>query len=42
MERYGLTADQAMQTLAQATMQTDAKIRHIADDLVRNGEFPRG
>jgi GAF domain-containing protein len=46
IERYKLTPDEAFQLLAQASMSTNRKVRDIADDLVRTGEFavaaPRG
>jgi hypothetical protein len=40
MERYKLTADQAFQLLARASMTTNRKVRDIADHLVRTGELP--
>jgi GAF domain-containing protein len=40
MERHKLTADQAFQLLATASMNSNRKVRHVADDLVRTGEFP--
>jgi GAF domain-containing protein len=42
MERYKLTADQAFQLLAQASMHANRKVRDIADDLVRTGALPSG
>jgi GAF domain-containing protein len=39
IERYKLTADQAFQFLAQASMKANRKLRDIADDLVRTGEL---
>jgi GAF domain-containing protein len=39
IERYKLTADQAFQLLAQASMKANRKLRDIADDLVRTGEL---
>jgi GAF domain-containing protein len=39
MERYKVTADQAFQLLARASMTTNRKLRDIADDLVRTGEL---
>ena len=39
IERYKLTADQAFQLLARASMTTNRKLRDIADDLVRTGEL---
>jgi AmiR/NasT family two-component response regulator len=41
MERGRLTADQAFQALAQASMRTNRKLRDIADHLVTTGELPR-
>ena len=41
MERYELTADQATQALSRAARHTGTKVRDIAYDLVRTGEFPR-
>jgi GAF domain-containing protein len=40
MERHKLTADQAFQALAQASMHTNRKLRDVADHLVATGEFP--
>jgi len=42
MERYKLTADQAFQALARVSMQTNTRVRKVADDLVRTGDFPLG
>jgi AmiR/NasT family two-component response regulator len=39
MERYKVTADQAFQALARASMTANRKVRDIADDLVRTGVF---
>jgi GAF domain-containing protein len=39
MERYKLTADQAFQLLARASMHHNRKLRDVADELVRTGEF---
>ena len=39
MERHKLTADQAFQLLAGASMRTNRKLRDIAEHLVRTGEF---
>jgi GAF domain-containing protein len=39
MERYKLTADQAFQMLAQASMRANTKLRSIAENLVETGEF---
>ncbi|WP_212719071.1 GAF and ANTAR domain-containing protein, partial [Blastococcus sp. CCUG 61487] len=40
IERFGLTADQAFQTLARVSMQTNSKLRDVADRLVMTGELP--
>jgi AmiR/NasT family two-component response regulator len=40
VERYRLTPDQALQLLARASMNANRKVRDVADDLVRTGEFP--
>jgi AmiR/NasT family two-component response regulator len=40
MERHKLTADQALQALAQASMHTNRKVRDVADHLVATGELP--
>jgi GAF domain-containing protein len=40
MERYKLTADQAFQLLAGASMQTNTKLRTVADQLVLTGKLP--
>jgi GAF domain-containing protein len=40
MQRHKLTADQAFQALAQASMHTNRKVRDVADHLVATGEFP--
>lgn len=39
IERYKLTADQAFQLLARASMSTNRKLRDVADHLVRTGEL---
>ncbi len=39
-ERHELTADQAFQLLAQASMRGDTEVRDVADHLVTTGEFP--
>jgi GAF domain-containing protein len=39
MERHELTADQAFQLLARASMTTNRKVRDIADHLVRSDEL---
>ncbi len=40
MERYKVTADQAFQMLAQASMTSHIKVRDLADRLVLTGELP--
>ena len=40
MERHKLTADQAFQLLAQASMHSNRKLRDVADDLVHAVELP--
>jgi GAF domain-containing protein len=40
VERYRLTPDQALQLLARASMTANRKVRDVADELVRTGEFP--
>jgi GAF domain-containing protein len=40
MERYKLTADQAFQALSRASMNSNRKLRHIAEHLVHTGDFP--
>jgi GAF domain-containing protein len=40
MERYKLTAGQAFQVLVRISMQTNRKVRDIADQLVMTGELP--
>jgi GAF domain-containing protein len=39
MERYKLTADQAFQLLARASMTSNRKLRDVADHLVQTGEL---
>ena len=39
MERHRLTADQAFQMLAQASMRTNSKVRDVAEHLVTTGEL---
>jgi len=41
MERYKLTADQSFQLLAQVSMNGNRKLRAVAEELVRTGEFAR-
>jgi len=40
MERHKITADQAFQLLAQASMRANRKLRDVADHLVHTGELP--
>jgi GAF domain-containing protein len=40
IERYKVTPDHAFRLLAVASMNTNRKLRHIADDLVHTGELP--
>jgi GAF domain-containing protein len=40
MERYKMSADQAFQLLASASMNANKKVRDIADHLVSTGELP--
>ncbi len=40
MERLKLTADQAFQALARLSMQSNTKVRDVAEVFVRTGEFP--
>ena len=39
MERHKMTADQAFQVLARISMQTNAKLRSVADQLVTTGDL---
>jgi len=39
MERYKLTPDQALQMLAQASMNANRKVRDVADQLITTGEL---
>ena len=41
MERHKLTADQAFQLLARASMHSNRKVRDVAETLVLTGELPR-
>ena len=41
VERHRLTADQAFQLLAQASMHSNTKVRDVADHLAHTGELPR-
>ena len=40
IERHKLTADQAFQLLVEVSSRTNAKLRGIAEELVRTGELP--
>jgi GAF domain-containing protein len=40
MERFKLTADQAFEALARVSMQTNRKVREVAERLVETGELP--
>jgi AmiR/NasT family two-component response regulator len=40
MERHKLTADRAFHVLARVSMQTNTKVRAVADELVRTGQLP--
>ena len=42
MERFKLTADQAFQALVRVSMETNAKVRDIAEQFVETGELRRG
>ena len=42
MDRHKLTADQAFQVLAQASMKTNRKLYVVADELVHTGDLPPG
>ncbi len=42
MERYKISADLAFQALARVSMQTNTRVRDVADNLVRTGLFPPG
>jgi GAF domain-containing protein len=41
MERHACTADQALQALTRVARETGAKVKQVADTLVRTGEFPQ-
>ncbi|RBY98135.1 antitermination regulator [Blastococcus sp. TF02-8] len=41
MERFRLTADQAFQALARLSMETNTKVRAVAQRVVESGELPR-
>jgi AmiR/NasT family two-component response regulator len=40
MQRHKLTADQAFQVLARASMKVHTKVCKVADHLVHTGELP--
>jgi transcriptional regulator with GAF, ATPase, and Fis domain len=40
MERFRLTADQAFQTLARLSMESNVKLRSVAERVVETGEMP--
>jgi AmiR/NasT family two-component response regulator len=40
MERHKLTADEAFQALARASVHTNRKVRDVAEHLVSTGEIP--
>jgi GAF domain-containing protein len=40
MERFKLTADQAFQALTRVSMETNTKVRDVADRFVETGELP--
>jgi ANTAR domain/GAF domain len=42
MERLKLSADQAFEVLARASMVRNTKLRDVADEVVTTGEFPLG
>jgi hypothetical protein len=42
MERYDLISDAAFQALAAVSMRTNTKVRDIAEQLVRTGDFDEG
>jgi AmiR/NasT family two-component response regulator len=42
MERYKLTADQAFQALTRVSMETNTKVRDIAERFVRTGDLRAG
>jgi AmiR/NasT family two-component response regulator len=39
MERFKLTPDQAFQVLTRVSMETNTKVRDVADGFVRTGEL---
>jgi GAF domain-containing protein len=40
MERFKLTADQAFEALTRVSMESNRKVREVAEQFVRTGEFP--
>jgi ANTAR domain/GAF domain len=42
MERFKLTADQAFQVLTRVSMESNTKVRDVAERFVRTGELPAG
>jgi AmiR/NasT family two-component response regulator len=42
MERFRLTADQAFHALTRVSMETNTKVRDVADRFVVTGELPTG
>jgi AmiR/NasT family two-component response regulator len=40
MERFKLTADQAFEALTRVSMDRNRKVREVAEQFVRTGEFP--
>ena len=40
MERFKLTADQAFQVLTRVSMETNTKVRDVAERFVRTGDLP--
>jgi AmiR/NasT family two-component response regulator len=41
MERFRLTADQAFEALARVSMETNVKVREVAERFVSTGELPQ-
>jgi GAF domain-containing protein len=42
MERFRMTADQAFQALARVSMETNTKVRDVAERFVSTGDMPQG
>ena len=40
MERFKLTADQAFQALTRVSMESNTKVRDVAERFVRTGQLP--